>query len=53
MSELYRTMPTLVPKPISWGKYHNGNPEKYFFLSDFIRMSDCVPDPDRVCSKLA
>ena len=53
MSELYKTMPSFVPKPHSWGKFHGENPETYFFLSQYIEMSDRVPDPDQLCSKLA
>ena len=53
MSELYKTMPSFVPKPISWGRYHVGNPDTYYFLSDFIDMNDRVPEPNQLCSKLA
>lgn len=53
MSELYKTMPSFVPKPHSWGKYRAENPDTYFFLSQFIDMSDRVPDPNQLCSKLA
>lgn len=53
ISELYKVMPNMVPKPHSWGKYHVGNPETYFFLSQFIDMSDRVPDPNQLCTKLA
>lgn len=53
MSELYKTMPSFVPKPHSWGKYRIGNPDTYFFLSQFIEMSDRVPEPNQLCSKLA
>jgi protein-ribulosamine 3-kinase len=53
MSELYKTMPTFIPKPHSWGKYRVGNPETYFFLSQFIDMSDRIPDPNQLCVKLA
>ena len=53
MSELYKFMPNMVPKPHSWGKYRVGNPDTYFFLSQFIDMSDRVPDPNQLCSKLA
>ena len=53
MSELHKTMPTFIPKPHSWGKYHVGSPDSYFFLSQFIDMSDRVPDPNQLCSKLA
>lgn len=53
MSELYKTMPNFVPKPISWGRYCVGNPDTYYFLSDFIDMNDCVPEPNQLCLKLA
>ena len=53
MSELYKTMPDFVPKPVSWGKYHVGNPDMYYFLSNFIDMSDRMPEPNNLCSKLA
>ncbi|KAL9593092.1 MAG: hypothetical protein Q9219_007678 [cf. Caloplaca sp. 3 TL-2023] len=53
MSELYKTMPTFVPKPISWGKFRLGNPDTYFFLQEFIEMNDCLPEPNQFCSKLA
>lgn len=53
MSKLYNTMPSFVPKPHSWGKYRAEDPETYFFLSQFIDMSDRVPDPNQLCSKLA
>ena len=47
-SELYKTTPNFVPKLISWGSV--GNLEKYYFLSDFIDMSDCLPD--QLCFKI-
>lgn len=53
MSELYKTMPNFVPKPVSWGKYRVGNLDTYFFLSHFIDMNDRVPEPNQLCSKLA
>ncbi|KAJ9609218.1 hypothetical protein H2200_006990 [Cladophialophora chaetospira] len=53
MSELYKTMPELVPKPFTWGKFSTESPETYFFLAEFIDMSDRVPDPNQLCSKLA
>ncbi|KAK5741604.1 hypothetical protein LTR17_003809 [Elasticomyces elasticus] len=53
MSELYRWAPDLVPKPYAWGKYKAKNPETYFFLQQYIEMSNCVPDPDQLCEKLA
>lgn len=53
MSELYKTMPSFVPKPHSWGKYRGENPETYFFLSQFIDMSNRLPNPNQLVSKLA
>ncbi|KAL9045349.1 MAG: hypothetical protein Q9214_001592 [Letrouitia sp. 1 TL-2023] len=53
MSELHRTMPNFVPKPVSWGKYRLGNPDTYYFLLDFIDMNDRIPEPNQLCSKLA
>jgi protein-ribulosamine 3-kinase len=53
MSELHKTMPNLVPKPYSWGKYLVGNPDTYFFVQEFIDMADRVPDPNQLCTKLA
>jgi protein-ribulosamine 3-kinase len=51
MSEIYKVMPDFVPMPYSWGRYQND--EIYFFLSEFIDMSDRVPGPNQLCSKLA
>ncbi|KAL9116942.1 MAG: hypothetical protein Q9187_006527, partial [Circinaria calcarea] len=53
MTELYNTMSTLVPKPIAQGKFKRESPETYFFLCEFIDMSDQVPDPDRLCARVA
>lgn len=53
MSELYKTMPNFVPKPISWGRFRIGNPDTYYLLSDFIDMNDRIPEPNQLCSKLA
>ena len=53
MSELHKTMPDFVPKPISWGNYRVGNPDTYYFLREYIDMNDCVPEPNQLCSKLA
>ncbi|TVY92035.1 Fructosamine-3-kinase [Lachnellula willkommii] len=53
MSELHKTMPGFVPKPHAWGSYGIGNPETHFFLQQYIDMSERVPDPNQLCSKLA
>jgi protein-ribulosamine 3-kinase len=53
MSELYRWTPDLVPKSHSWGKYKVEKTAAYFFLSEFLVMNMGLPDPDRLCQKLA
>jgi protein-ribulosamine 3-kinase len=53
MTELHKTMPNFVPKPHSWGRYRAENIDAYFFLQEFIDMSDQLPDPDQLCSKLS
>ncbi|KAI9646579.1 hypothetical protein NHQ30_004574 [Ciborinia camelliae] len=52
MTELYRTLPSFVPKPHAWGKFESAS-ETYFFLCDFIQMSNDAPDPTEFCSSLA
>ena len=52
MSELYKTMPTLVPKPHAWGRFKSPNTETYFFLCDFIDMRDELLDPSRFCARI-
>ncbi|CAG9990629.1 unnamed protein product [Clonostachys byssicola] len=53
MSELYACAPDFVPEPHSWGRYAKGNPDTYFFLSQFLKMDHTMPDPEYLCSKLA
>lgn len=53
MSELYKTMPSLVPKPHAWGKFRSSELETYFFLCDFIEMRNQLPDPAQLCARLA
>lgn len=53
MSELYKTMPNFVPRPISWGRFREYSTDTYYMLSDFIDMNDRVPEPAQLCSKLA
>ncbi|KAL3434764.1 Fructosamine kinase-domain-containing protein [Aspergillus tetrazonus] len=52
-SELYKTMPEFVPKPYSWGEFDQPDLKTYFFLSEFVDMSDRVPEPNQLCTKLA
>ena len=53
MTELYNTMPSLVPKPHAWGKFKLPDTDTYFLLCDFIDMSNRLPDPARLCSRIA
>ena len=53
MSELYKTMPDFVPKPYTWGELNNKEAKIYFFLSEFVNMTNKDPEPNQLCSKLA
>lgn len=44
MESLYETSPDFVPKPHTWGKFQMEAPETYFFLGDFIDMTDSMTD---------
>lgn len=37
MSELYRVVPELVPKPLGWGTYET-SPDTHFFLCEFVNI---------------
>ncbi|KAL9122772.1 MAG: hypothetical protein Q9187_000670 [Circinaria calcarea] len=58
MKELYQralifpeTIPTLVPKPYGYGQFYSK--EMYFFLCQFLDISDRLPDPVRLGARLA
>ena len=53
MTELYKTMPSLVPQPFTWGKFKLSAVDTYFFLCDFVDMDNRLPDPGRLCSRVA
>lgn len=53
MTELYKTLPSFIPEPRAWGKFKMPYPETYFFLCDFIDMSNDLPDPVQFCSRVA
>ena len=52
MTELYKTIPAAIPKPLARGKFKTENPATYFFLCEFAEMSNQVPDPDRLCARI-
>ncbi|MCJ1477256.1 hypothetical protein MMC13_005927 [Lambiella insularis] len=53
MSELYKTIPSLVPRPLAHGQLHLESPPTYFFLCDFVNISDRLPDPVGLGVRLA
>ena len=52
MSEIYKTAPNLVLRPYMWGKLNTSSPDTYYFLYDFIEMTNESPDPAQLCTKL-
>ena len=52
MMEIYKTLPSLVPKPITWGMFRLPTVDTYFLLCDFIDMDNRLPDPARLCSRI-
>ena len=52
MSALYEAAPGFVPKPCAWGKLNVTNPDTYYFLCDFIEMTNESPDPVQLATKL-
>lgn len=52
ITELYKTIPRNIPRPIARGKFEREAPPTYFFLCDFIEMSQQVPDPAQLCSTI-
>jgi protein-ribulosamine 3-kinase len=49
MRTLYEIVPHLLPKPISHGTYA-ANPNIHFVVSEFVEMTDDVPDPSFMAS---
>ncbi|TAQ86947.1 hypothetical protein B7494_g4729 [Chlorociboria aeruginascens] len=52
MCELHKTAPNFVPEPYAWGKLNVSSPDTYYFLCDFIEMTDQNPDPVELSTKL-
>lgn len=47
-------VPHFTPKPGGWGKYHNGESEVFFLLTDFYDMDFTIaPDPEEFIAKIA
>ena len=56
----YKTVTTihsLIPRLVStlhgWGKYKNGSPDTYYFLSDFLDMDNAAPEPAQFTAHVA
>lgn len=44
MKAIYILLPNFVPKPIAWGTYQT-IPDRHFFLCEYHKMMDHLPDP--------
>lgn len=53
MSEIYHSMPSLVPRPYGCGQVLGEDAEIYFLLTDYIEMRDELPDPSELGSLIA
>ncbi|KAL8679764.1 MAG: hypothetical protein Q9186_003980 [Xanthomendoza sp. 1 TL-2023] len=53
ISALHNADNLFAPKPYAWGKRSGPGPETYFFLLQYIDMSDRFPDPNQLCRRLA
>ena len=52
MKALYEVAPTFIPQPLGWGQLTQSDPSTYFYLCDFLELSDERPDPIQLCKKL-
>ena len=43
--EIYKTVPSLVPRPYGCGRFRQAEINEYFLLIDFIEMKEALPDP--------
>ena len=53
MVELWKTVPSLVPKAIGHGIFKVKSPTTYFLLMEFVNVSDELPDPARLGKAIA
>ncbi|KAL9029153.1 MAG: hypothetical protein Q9180_007063 [Flavoplaca navasiana] len=49
---MYLFAPNNVPKPVAWGTYKK-EPEKHFYICDFVDMTDDLPDIQSFCALVA
>jgi hypothetical protein len=52
MSTLYEIVPYLIPTPIASGHYEKKS-DIHFFVSEFVEMTDDVPEPSSFMAALA
>lgn len=52
MKAIHDTMPDIAPRPITWGTYKSV-PDTYFFLCEFLDMTDEVPSIMSLPPKIA
>ena len=52
VTALHRTAPGLVPKPVGWGTYTEDK-TTHFYLCEFVKMIDELPDMPIFCERLA
>jgi protein-ribulosamine 3-kinase len=53
MSELYKLLPSFVPKPYAWGELKDTAEQTYFFIMEFKRSTSGLPDPGKLGMRLA
>ena len=53
MNEIYKLMPSLVPKPCAWGRFKLASPVTHFFFCDFLNIGNDLPDPVRLAARVA
>ncbi len=53
MNEIYKLLPSFVPKPHAWGRFKLASPVTHFFLCDFLDISNDMPDPVRFAARVA
>ena len=52
ISALHNIDNLFSPKPHSWARRSGPGPETYFFILQYINMSDRSPDPNQMCRRL-
>ena len=53
MQEIYQTMPNFAPQPCSFGQAKTASLPTYFFICEFVNISDELPDPRLLGARLA